>query len=100
MEQNVTKEMKVKIHVFEPEDSPVKQPAWYKDPNTFKYSECFLMPESLYIGDVIEDDMGARFKIISRHWKWDKDQMGETYPVLEFTVERYMRRGKQNPFMI
>lgn len=90
----------IKVHVFEPEDAEVKQPAWYKDVTTFNYSKCFEDPSQLAIGDVIEDDMGTRFRIISRHWKWVKDENNNVNNILEFTVERYIRRGKQNPFML
>ena len=89
----------VKIHVCEPAESISKE-MWYKDPTTFTYSRCFDEPSLIHIGDIIEDDMGTRFKVLSRHWKWHKEDLGSTTSILEFTVERYMRRGKQNPFML
>ena len=91
----------VRIHVCEPDES-VQKEMWYKDPTTFSYSRCFDCPEFLNIGDIVEDDMGTRFRILSRHWKWTKDDLDieSIMPILEFTVERYMRRGKQNPFML
>lgn len=91
----------VKIHVCEPDESVMKE-MWYKDPATFSYSQCFEMPNLLNVGDIIEDDMGTRFRILSRHWKWTKEDLenSSVKPILEFTVERYMRRGKQNPFML
>jgi len=89
----------IRVHVFEPEDSSNQLP-WYKDIKTFEYSKCFYYPLALQIGHIIEDDMGTRFKILSVHWKWDKDENNNPYNVLEFTVERYMRRGKQNPYML
>lgn len=91
----------VKIHVCEPEESNSKD-MWYKDVTTFSYSQCLSDPTQLHIGDIIEDDMGTRFRILSRHWKWIKEDIdiSSVKPILEFTVERYIRRGKQNPFML
>lgn len=89
----------IKIHVCEPQESSYKD-MWYKDPTTFSYCHCFDEPAMLSIGSIIEDDMGARFKILSIHWKWEKIGTNEHKPILEFTVERYIRRGKQNPFML
>ena len=89
----------IKIHVCEPEESVYKE-MWYKDTSTFEYSHCLDHPENLNIGDIIEDDMGTRFIILSRHWKWAKEDLNQTHHILEFTVERYIRRGKQNPFML
>ena len=89
----------VKLHVCEPQESTYKQ-MWYKDPNTFTYCHCFDDPTHIQIGHIIEDDMGARFKVLSIHWKWEKIDLNTTKPIIEFTVERYIRRGKQNPFML
>ena len=89
----------IKIHVCEPEGSVFKE-MWYKDPSTFSYCQCFDSPECINVGDIIEDNMGTRFKILSRHWKWIKVDDNKNVPLLEFTVERYMRHGKQNPFML
>ena len=92
-------DMKVRMHVFEPDESTNKED-WYKDLTTFKHIDLPNNFKYYNIGDVVEDDMGARFRILSRHWKWDSDANGQSCPVLEFTVERYIRRGKQNPYMI
>lgn len=88
----------IRLHVFEPEES-TNQQDWYKDLKTFSYTKCFddNNYKFISIGDIIEDDMGTRFRILSRHWKFDTI---EQKPVLEFTAERYIRRGKQNPYMI
>jgi len=90
---------KIRMHVFEPEES-VNQQDWYKDMTTFNNSKIVESYIYLAVGDVIEDDIGTRFRILSRHWKWEKDDENVITPVLEFTVERYMRHGKQNPYMI
>lgn len=92
-------DMKVRMHVFEPEES-VNSESWYKDLTTFKYIDLPNNFKYYNIGDIVEDDMGARFKVLSRHWKWEKDENNDVISVLEFTVERYMRHGKQNPYMI
>lgn len=89
----------IKIHVFEPEES-VNKESWYKDPSTFSYSQCFDNIENIQIGHIIEDDMGTRFRILSIHHKWQKIDMNSYKPIIEFTVERYIRHGKQNPYMI
>lgn len=89
----------IKVHVFEPEESTYTE-SWYKDINTFECSQCFKHPEYLQIGHIIEDDMGTRFRILSVHWKWRKEDLNIFIPIIEFTVERYMRRGKQNPYML
>ena len=92
-------DMKVRMHVFEPDES-INKEDWYKDLTTFK---CTDLPNNFKyynVGDVVEDDTGARFRILSRHWKWERDANGQSCPLLEFTVERYIRRGKQNPYMI
>lgn len=89
----------IKIHVCEPEDSVYKE-MWYKDVTTFSHAQCLENPLELFVGDIIEDDTGARFRILSRHFKWEKLDIDKYKPILEFTVERYMRRGKQNPFML
>ena len=88
----------IRMHVFEPDES-INKEDWYKDMTTFsnmQLTEVFL---NINTSDIVEDNTGARFRILSRHWKWDKDENGIAYSVLEFTVERYMRRGKQNPYM-
>lgn len=92
-------DMKVRMHVFEPEES-VNQEDWYKDLTTFKYSEFEKNFKYIAVGDIVEDDSGARFRVLSRHWKWEKNENNKSIAVLEFTVERYMRRGKQNPYML
>ncbi len=92
-------DIKVRMHVFEPDES-VYQDSWYKDLTTFKNSEFEKNFKYIAVGDVVEDDTGARFRVLSRHWKWEKDEVGKSTPVLEFTVERYIRRGKQNPYML
>ena len=91
--------MKVRMHVFEPPES-VNQEDWYKDMTTF--DNCGVIRNFVFIqvGDIIEDDTGARFRILSRHWKWESDEKNEITPVIEFTAERYIRHGKQNPYMI
>ena len=89
----------IRIHVCEPEESPYKE-MWYKDITTFSYCHCLDFAENINIGDIIEDDTGARFRVLSRHWKWEKMDLTNHKPILEFTVERYIRRGKQNPFML
>ena len=89
----------IKIHVCEPEESVSKE-MWYKDPATFSYCQCFNDPTHINVGDIIEDNMGTRFRVLSRHWKWTKEDLTQSKAILEFTVERYMRRGKQNPFML
>lgn len=89
----------IRIHVFEPDES-TNQEDWYKDMTTFKNMNIIKIYIYINIGDIVEDDTGARFRIISRHWKWDRDANGQSYPVLEFTAERYIRHGKQNPYMI
>ncbi len=99
MHLTMSEKLNVRIHVCEPEESTYKE-MWYKDPGSFEYSKCFEYPEHLNVGDIIEDDMGTRFKILSRHWKWEKEDLNITHPILEFTVERYVRHGKQNPFML
>lgn len=91
--------LQIKIHVCEPEES-INKEMWYKDLSTFSYCGCFNVPGLINVGDIIEDDMGTRFKVLSRHWKWVKEDLNKPQPILEFTVERYMRRGKQNPFML
>lgn len=95
----VSNNLHIRMHVFEPEES-VNQEDWYKDMTTFKYMKLSEVYGDIQIGDIIEDDTGARFRILSRHWKWDKDTNNLSYPILEFTAERYMRHGKQNPYMI
>ena len=90
----------IRIHVFEPEDSPAPQDPWYKEPSTFSHCGCFDNPEQIQSGHILEDDMGTRFRVTSVHWKWKKEDLNVFIPVLEFTVERYMRHGKQNPFML
>ena len=92
-------ELYVKLHVFEPEESSNKE-SWYKDLDTFSNCSCFNEPVLLNVADIIEDNMGARFRIISKHWKWEKIDIDKIVPILEFTAERYIRRGKQNPFML
>lgn len=89
----------LRMHVFEPEES-VNHDDWYKDMTTFDNMQLRDVWRNISVGDIVEDSTGARFKIISRHWKWDKDENGRPYSVLEFTSERYMRRGKQNPYML
>ena len=89
----------IRLHVFEPKDS-IEQNDWYKDITTFSYSKCFEHPEYIQIGHIVEDDMGGRFRILSIHHKWMKDENNNPQPVIEFTAERYMRHGKQNPYMI
>lgn len=91
--------MHIRMHVFEPDES-VNKDDWYKDMTTFNNMQIQEVYNNIHIGDIVEDDTGARFRIISRHWKWDRDLNGQSYPVLEFTAERYMRHGKQNPYMI
>lgn len=91
--------LNVRMHVFEPAES-VNQNDWYKDLTTFENMNFSAWCCNFYAGDIVEDDSGARFRILSRHWKWDKDEHGKPYSVLEFTVERYMRHGKQNPYMM
>lgn len=90
---------KIRMHVFEPDES-TNQEDWYKDISTFKCSEFTKNFKNVIVGDIVEDDTGARFRVLSRHWKWERDANGQSCPVLEFTVERYIRRGKQNPYMI
>lgn len=91
--------MKLRMHVFEPEES-INKEDWYKDLTTFHNSNFLTNYKNVLVGDIVEDDMGARFKVLSRHWKWEKDENNDVIPVLEFTVERYIRRGKQNPYML
>jgi len=89
----------VRVHVFNPEES-VNKDDWYKDVTTFEWCSCFQNPTLVQIGHIIEDNSGARFRVLSVHWKWEKDENNKISPVIEFTVELYMRHGKQNPYMI
>ena len=89
----------IRIHVFEPEES-INKESWYKDPSTFSYSQCFDNIGNIQIGHIIEDDMGTRFRVLSVHHKFKKEDLNIFTPIVEFTVERYMRHGKQNPYMI
>ena len=91
--------LRLRMHVFEPDES-VNKEDWYKDMSTFNNMNIINVYYCINVGDIVEDDQGGRFKIISRHWKWDRDEDNKSYPVLEFTAERYMRHGKQNPYMI
>lgn len=91
--------IKIRMHVFEPDESLNKED-WYKDMTTFNNCELLNFWNMINIGDVVEDDTGARFRILSRHWKWEKDENNNVTPVIEFTSERYIRHGKQNPYMI
>ena len=91
--------IKIRMHVFEPEES-VNKDSWYKDMSTFNNSKLLNYWNMINVGDIVEDDMGARFRILSRHWKWEKDENNNSCTVLEFTAERYMRHGKQNPYML
>ena len=90
---------KIRMHVFEPEES-INEEDWYKDMTTFKNANILENYRFLNVADVVEDDTGARFRILSRHWKWESGENNDIIPVLEFTVERYIRHGKQNPYMI
>lgn len=92
-------DVNLRMHVFEPAESSNQQD-WYKDMTTFNNMNMKTVWSWIQIGDIVEDDTGARFRILSKHWKWDKDESGTAYGVLEFTVERYIRHGKQNPYMI
>jgi len=89
----------IRMHVFEPEES-VNKEDWYKDLTTFSNANLLDNIKNLAVGDIVEDDSGARFRILSRHWKWQRDDKNTITPVFELTVERYMRRGKQNPYML
>ena len=89
----------IRLHVFEPKESSNKE-SWYKNTSTFNNCKCFDNISLLHVGDIIEDDMGTRFRILSRHWKWEKTDLTQYKPIFELTLERYIRRGKQNPFML
>lgn len=96
---SINNNMRVRMHVFEPDES-VNKEDWYKDMTTFSNMGFISVFLNINTSDIVEDNTGARFRILSKHWKWDRDGNGVTYPVLEFTAERYIRRGKQNPYML